>query len=166
MLLTGEYKIIFTNAFTWTDWYVKLSKNSFQTMQYPATFVFAKDVVRNPSVFPHNNEWFAIIAREVGSHPSRFVPPFSGHQLLNKCSKRTALSGGVPPAQNRLSIKIPKNPVRLSRQIFFLLTDLVGLYCPLEDTLLNVFAGTSTTATAALHSGCSAILVDVHHLCF
>lgn len=165
-LVTGGYIIIVTNAFTGMDWFLEFLKNCFQTMQYPATFVYAKEVDRNLSVFLCNNGKIATIARRVEFHPSSFVPPFFNHRLLSNCWKRITLYGGVPSTRNSLLNKRSKSPICFSEKNVFHHTDSIPPYCPQEGTVLDLFAETGTPAMAALQCGRCAIVVEKDELCF
>lgn len=51
MLITGRYLIIFTNKFTWIDWFVELSKSVFHVMPYLTSFVCHEEIDRDVFIF-------------------------------------------------------------------------------------------------------------------
>lgn len=166
VLVTGGYIVIFINAFSWFEWYADLTKAGFQVMPYPAVFVFDTEVDRETNVFPRSNGEMALIGKLPGNHPKGFIPAFSEQTSFDSATKRNAFYVNVPKPDNRLLREGSKSPVRTSENSVSLLRDLITLYCPLEGTVMDSFAGTCSAAIAALQYGRRVIAIEEDTSCF
>lgn len=86
-------------------------KTGFRLCHILSHFVCLNEIVRDPDVFPRNNDDMAVIARQASDHPRAFKPGFYDFAGFSEESKYNAFFGEVPAPKNRLLQKQPNNPV-------------------------------------------------------
>lgn len=102
MPVTGGSIVLFKDTYSWLKWFLELTKNGFQTMQYLAVFVCQKEIDRDPSVFTRNSVYIAIVTKRAGTHRNGLCPSFSHCCSCSSNSNRNEFYGSVPSADNRL----------------------------------------------------------------
>lgn len=166
ILISGGYVVMFTNVFQFMRWYHAFKKHDFKVMNYEAVFVKETETNRNPNEFPLHNSEMALICKAPGDHPT-FTPNFSERLNLQcKGSRRRASFGNVPSTINKLLRPNTRSPIRVEEKNVSLLRELISLYSPIGGLVLDSYAGTFTTAIAAMQCHRAAIVVEKDDHCF
>ena len=138
-------------------------------MEYP--YIMTKDSASVPtrsSRYPQCGNMFALIATKTGRHPQKFVPRFSGPFGHIDCDndRKLATMYNIPTPRSKLlkpGTRTPFNSQELSAKM---LSAFVDLFSPPQGIILDAYAGTMTTAIAALGTGRSCICIENNSNCF
>ena len=120
------------------------------------------------SRYPQCGNMFALIATKTGRHPQKFVPRFSGPFGHIDCDndRKLATMYNIPTPRSKLlkpGTRTPFNSQELSAKM---LSAFVDLFSPPQGIILDAYAGTMTTAIAALGTGRSCICIENNSNCF
>lgn len=125
-----------------------------------------KEVELVLNIFPRNNGHFSVVTRQVGDHPKGFQPAFCDLAGFSNRANHNACYGDVPAPENQLLQECSKIPVRMTEKSITLLKNFICLYSRLNVTVIDSFAGTCTTAIAAVKCGSHAIVIKEDPVCY
>jgi len=165
-LRAGGWFLAFVSFRNFGTFYEELRRVGFSVPEHP--FVVMKDTkgmqehrgVENPQ----SGCEFAVFGKAPGSRSDDFQIDFrSPYHLLPSTQKRKfACVADVPVPKEKLKKPGTKSPVLTEEKNINLLVELMTTFCPEGGSVLDMYAGTATTAIAAMQTNrkCTAIEAD------
>ena len=119
-------------------------------------------------IFPQQMTGFALIAKAPGEHPGGFLPNFdSSHALIeSSASRRQSCIDSVPFVRHKLNRPNSRSPYRTNEKSHSLLSEMIDLFTPIHGSVLDPYAGTLSTAIAAMRVGRTCTVVERDQDCF
>lgn len=138
--MSGGYNFLFINVFTCVNWFLELSKNSFQDFQCLACYINEKSVERSQSLFPRNNVDTAIVSNVTRTHLKGFQPSFSESLSFLSCTKQKVSYGCAPAPRNGLLNEGSNSHFHVGEKSIYLLEHLITFHFLQRDALLDSHA--------------------------
>lgn len=166
----GCYVLIWCSWQTGHLWETAMTNEGFETSLPPTVVVKDVSMVQMNRLknFPQNSVEFLLVFKSAGDHPDGFTPDFASpfQTLCPGRLRRWNAIVNVPVTRNKLTHPQSRSPVRVEEKNVNLLTELMDLYSPPGSRGLDVYAGTLTSAIAALRTKRSWTVVESDKICF
>lgn len=165
-LVPGGSVFIFTSVQYANGWMKALQTESYKVMRH--LFIVTKNTsglqTTRTEFFPQNSCEYGVLAFSPGIHPEAFKPDFQSPYSLVECSENRKFStiSGVAVPRHKLLRPGTKSPVLTEEKNPGLLAELMTTFCPQGGSVIDIYAGTFTTAIAAMMTGrvCTSIEKD------
>ena len=166
VLVPGGSVFLFSSIQYATGWMKSLETENFKVMKH--LFVVVKKTERlqftRAELFPQNACEYGILAYAPGRHPENFKPDFISPYSMVQCSEKRKFStiSGVLVPQHKLLKPGTKSPVLTEEKNPDLLAELMTTFCPQKGSVIDIYAGTLTTAIAAMRTNrkCTSVEAD------
>jgi len=166
VLKPGGWFFSFLSFRNFELFYSELHRIGFTGPEYP--FVIMKDTQtvqhhRGDST-PQNACDLAIIARAPGVLKEGFKPDMKSpyHFVPSKTSRRFAAMSNIPVSKEKLLIPGTKSPVLVEEKNVGLISELVNTFCPERGSVLDMYAGTLTSAIASMRTARSCYVIEAN----
>ena len=154
ILKPGGYVIMMIPFFSFMEWYDAFYSEGYEIFEEPYVLSYNTNTIqtRHPPNFPQKTHETVLIARLHTSKEQSFSPDFDSDFSLVQCSnsRNSSVMSNISKPKSLLykkGTKIPFHPNELSP---FMLSELIDLFTPQCGTVLDLYAGTMTTAIAAM----------------
>lgn len=166
VLKPGGWFLSFLSFRNFELFYSELHRIGFTGPQYP--FVMMKDTStvqhHRGDSFPQNACDFSVIARAPGGPKDGFKPDLRSpyNFIPSKTSRRFAAISDIPVSKEKLLLPGSKSPVLTEEKNVALLSELINTFCPERGSVLDMYAGTLSTAIASMRTARSCVSIEAN----
>jgi len=164
VLKPGGWLFAFVSFRNFETFFNELRRIGFGGPEYP--FVVMKDTCSIQQTrgqdYPQNGCDFGIVARAPGTRTDGFKPDLrSPYSLIpSKQKRKFSAVSNVPVSKEKLLKPGTKSPVLTEEKNVSLLSELITTFCPERGSVLDIYAGTFTTAIASMKTARSCTVVE------
>lgn len=164
VLHPGGFAVVFIHNYIHREWYEAFFKAGFKVM--PSLYTITKDSntipPRETDIFPQDGTDYVLIAQNSGDHSQGFKPDLKSTFSFVDCSntRRLATMFNAKAPRRKLrkgNTRVPYMTKELSAMV---LSEFIDMYCPQNGIVMDPYAGTMTTAMAALRTGRQSIVIE------
>ena len=164
VLRSGGWVFLFTSTKLFNSWHTAFRSCGFSAPEFP--FVVVKDTSgiqqHRGEQFLQNACEFAYFGRAPGTRNDGFKPNLRSpyHLIPSREKRKFAAVSGVPVTPNKLLRRGSRSPVLVEEKNVELLAELMETFCPEGGSVLDMYAGTFTTALACLRTGRKCTVIE------
>ncbi len=170
VLKVGGYVVLVMRFYSFMEWYEAFYSAGYEVMSAPYILAFDSKTIqlRRTKIFPMLGYKVALVAQLPSGNRESFEPNFDTPFNLVNCSnsRRCGVMYNISDPKSKLykpETRVPFHPEELSP---FMLSELIDLFTPQNGRVLDPFAGTMTSAIAAMQTGRTCICVERNDLCY
>lgn len=170
VLREGGWVFLFTSVKYFNSWHAAFRSCGFTAPEFP--FVIVKETggiqQHRGDDFPQNASEFAYFGRAPGRRTDNFRPNLRSpyHLILSKEKRKFAALSCVPVTPNKLMKDGSKSPVLVEEKNVNLLSEIMETFCPEGGSVLDMYAGTFTTALGCIRTGRKCTVIEQNTDCY
>lgn len=156
----NPYAVLFTPIPLFTSWAQSFTSIAFNVIKYPYTIATNPEQVQTKVVsdFPQESAYFSMVAKLLGTHPSRFTPKFNCDFHLMQCNteRRYFDLWNAPCTKRKLTHPKAKAKFWVEEKLGNVIAEIVDTYVLQSGMVLDLFSGRMPTGTGFIISkrGC------------
>ncbi len=166
----GGYVVLIMPFYSFMEWYSAIYDAGLDVMGFP--FIFGYDSTsiqkRKTTKFPQCGYQVALVASVPCDRQKQFEPDFSSGLNAVNCSveRRMGMMFNIVNSKSKLCHKNSRVPILKAEQSVPMLAELMDIFSPHGGLVIDMFAGSLTSAIAALRCGRNIIAIEKDKACY